>query len=124
MKRYDLSPQTLNWEMTVRGGRPVGEQDLAVGRRLAAIRSEVGLSQAEAARRLGFAQSRIAKLETGTRRLLFSDAVAITGLYGVALSALVADSVVHRGLGATADSAHGNPTVEDDDADGPVSLRS
>lgn len=73
----------------MRDGQPVSQEDLAVGRRLAAIRSEVGLSQAEVARRLGFAQSRIAKLETGTRRLLFSDAVAITDLYGVDLSALL-----------------------------------
>ncbi len=73
----------------MRGGKPVSEEDLAVGRRLAAIRSDVGLSQTEVARQLGFAQSRIAKLETGTRRLLFSDAVAITDLYGVGLSALL-----------------------------------
>ena len=81
----------------MRGGQPVSEEDLALGRRLAAIRSEVGLSQTEVARRLGFAQSRIAKLETGTRRLLFSDAIAITDLYGVGLSALLADTQPRRG---------------------------
>lgn len=46
-----------------------------------------GLSQAAAAIALGFAQSRIAKLETGSRRLLFSEAVDLARLYGVALDA-------------------------------------
>lgn len=55
---------------------------------MAAMRREAGLSQAEAARRLGFAQSRIAKLETGTRRLLFSEAIAIVALYGTSLAGL------------------------------------
>lgn len=80
----------------MRGGKPVSEEDLAVGRRLASIRADVGLSQTDVARRLGFAQSRIAKLETGTRRLLFSDAIAITGLYGIGLSALLTDSRSRR----------------------------
>jgi transcriptional regulator with XRE-family HTH domain len=73
----------------VRGGMRVSEEDLAVGRRLAAARNEASLSQAEVARRLGFAQSRIAKLEIGTRRLLFSEALSLAELYDVTLSAFV-----------------------------------
>lgn len=73
----------------MRGGEPVSAEDLAVGRRLAAARSAAGLSQAEAARRLGFAQSRIGKLEIGTRRLLFSEAIDLAELYGVGISDFV-----------------------------------
>jgi HTH-type transcriptional regulator/antitoxin HipB len=73
----------------MRRGALVSEEDLAVGRLLAAARSKAGLTQAEAAARLGFAQSRIAKLEIGTRRLLFSEAVDLAGLYAVDISAFV-----------------------------------
>jgi transcriptional regulator with XRE-family HTH domain len=73
----------------MRGGLRVSEEDLAVGRRLAAMRKEAGLSQVEAGRRLGFAQSRIAKLEIGTRRLLFSEAIDMAELYGVTLMAFI-----------------------------------
>ena len=75
----------------MRGGLRVSDEDLAVGRCLAAARNEAGLSQVEVARRLGFAQSRIAKLEIGTRRLLFSEAIALAEMYGVSLSAFVPD---------------------------------
>ena len=47
----------------MRGGERVSDEDLAVGRRLARARVAAGLTQTEAAKRLGFAQSRIAKLE-------------------------------------------------------------
>lgn len=76
----------------MRHGRAAADEDLAVGRRLAAARSETGLSQAAVARELGVAQSRIAKLEIGTRRLLFSDAISLARLYGVELSAFVPDT--------------------------------
>lgn len=64
-------------------------QDQAVGERLAAARRVAGLSQAMAATRLGTAQSRIAKLETGARRLLFSEAVDLARLYGVPIEDFV-----------------------------------
>ena len=64
-------------------------EDLVVGRRLAAARAAAALSQAEAAKKLGFAQSRIAKLETGSRRLLFSEAIDLADLYGVAVASFV-----------------------------------
>lgn len=75
----------------MRGGEIVSEHDRLVGRRLAAARAKVGLSQTEVARRMGFAQSRVAKLEIGTRRLLFSEAIGFADLYGIALSDLAPD---------------------------------
>lgn len=75
----------------MRGGEAVTEHDRLVGRRLAAVRTKAGLSQTEVARRMGFAQSRIAKLEIGTRRLLFSEAIAFAQLYKVSLSDFVPD---------------------------------
>jgi transcriptional regulator with XRE-family HTH domain len=73
----------------VRSGEAVSEHDQQVGRRLAAARAKLGLSQTEVGRRMGFAQSRVAKLETGTRRLLFSEAIGFADLYGISLSDLV-----------------------------------
>ena len=73
----------------MRGGEATSEHDRLVGRRLAAARTETGLSQTEVARRMGFAQSRVAKLEIGTRRLLFSEAIAFADLYGISLSDLI-----------------------------------
>jgi hypothetical protein len=40
---------------------------------------------------MGFAQSRVAKIEIGTRRLLFSEAIAFAQLYKVPLTAFVPD---------------------------------
>lgn len=54
-----------------------------VGRRLAEARRATGLSQNDAARRLGVPQSRIARLETGARRLLLTEAVEFAALYDV-----------------------------------------
>jgi transcriptional regulator with XRE-family HTH domain len=73
----------------VRGGETVSEHDRQVGRRLAAARAKAGLSQTEVARRMGFAQSRVAKLEIGTRRLLFSEAIGFADLYGISLGELI-----------------------------------
>jgi transcriptional regulator with XRE-family HTH domain len=75
----------------LRGGETVSEHDLAVGRRLAEARGKAGLSQTEVARRMGFAQSRVAKIEIGTRRLLFSEAIAFAQLYKVPLTDFVPD---------------------------------
>ncbi len=51
-------------------------------------REDAGLSQAAAARALGVAQSRVAKLELGQRQLLFVEAIALCDLYGVNLDRL------------------------------------
>jgi transcriptional regulator with XRE-family HTH domain len=67
------------------------EEDVAVGRRLAEARHGAGLSQAEVGRRLGIPQSRIAKLEVGTRRLLWSEGVELAGLYEVKLQAFLVE---------------------------------
>jgi transcriptional regulator with XRE-family HTH domain len=67
------------------------DEDVAVGRRLAEARLRAGLTQAEAGRRLGMAQSRIAKLEIGTRRLLWSEGVQLAQLYKVKLQAFLVD---------------------------------
>jgi transcriptional regulator with XRE-family HTH domain len=72
----------------VRGGETVTEHDRQVGRLLAEARKKAGLSQVEAARRMGFAQSRVGKLEIGTRRLLFSEAIGFARMYEIALSDL------------------------------------
>lgn len=72
----------------MRGGKTVSEHDQQVGRLLAEARKKSGLSQVEAARRMGFAQSRVAKLEIGTRRLLFSEAIGFALIYDIALSDL------------------------------------
>ncbi len=61
--------------------------DAVVGRELGDARQASGLSQAEVARRLGVAQSRIAKLELGRRRLLFLEALAFADMYEVPLKA-------------------------------------
>ena len=58
----------------------------AVGTLLGDARQAAGLSQSEVAKRMGVAQSRIAKLELGTRRLLFVEAVDLADLYGVELA--------------------------------------
>ncbi len=72
----------------MRGGQVVSEHDRQVGLRLAEARKRAGLSQVESARRMGFAQSRVGKLEIGTRRLLFSEAIGFAQLYEVTLSDL------------------------------------
>ena len=58
----------------------------AIGTLLGDARAAAGLSQSEVAKRLGVAQSRIAKLELGTRRLLFIEAVELAEVYGVDLA--------------------------------------
>ncbi len=59
-----------------------------IGRLLGDAREDAGLSQTAAARALGVAQSRIAKLELGRRQLLFAEAVLLAALYGVSLERL------------------------------------
>jgi transcriptional regulator with XRE-family HTH domain len=81
------------------------EEDVAVGRRLAEARHGAGLSQAEVGRRLGIPQSRIAKLEIGTRRLLWSEGVELAGLYDVQLQAFLIDIVAE-------DHDDGSPQTE------------
>ena len=58
----------------------------AIGTLLGDARAAAGLSQSEVAKRMGVAQSRIAKLELGTRRLLFIEAVELAEAYGVDLA--------------------------------------
>jgi transcriptional regulator with XRE-family HTH domain len=76
-------------ETWMRRGERISEEDVVLGRRLAAARTAAGFSQADAAHRLGFAQSRIAKLETGSRRLLFSEAIDLAEIYRVDVSDFV-----------------------------------
>jgi transcriptional regulator with XRE-family HTH domain len=93
----------------LRAGQAVAEEDLAVGRRLARARHEIGLSQTDVGRRLGVAQSRIAKLEIGTRRLLFSEAVALATLYAVELGAFADNAPVERMPSKPRSSAEATP---------------
>jgi transcriptional regulator with XRE-family HTH domain len=61
-----------------------GLQDYAgVGRRLAEARRAAGLGQTEVGHRLDVPQSRVAKLETGDRRLQYLEAFAYAALYEV-----------------------------------------
>ena len=77
-------------------GRPrvsaeTAEMARRVGARLAAARREARLSQVDLAHELGAAQSRIAKLELGHRRLLYSEAIVLARLIGVPLEAFDPD---------------------------------
>jgi transcriptional regulator with XRE-family HTH domain len=47
------------------------------------------LTQVEAAKQLGVSQPEIAKMELGTRRLTYLDAVDLTRLYGATISDLL-----------------------------------
>ena len=64
-----------------------GAEHIAIGRLAGDARQARGLTQTDAARRLGMTQSKLAKIETGERRLYLRDAIAMAGLYGVDLSA-------------------------------------
>jgi transcriptional regulator with XRE-family HTH domain len=70
-------PQTLPPDATERIGRLLGD-----------AREAAGVSQATAARVLHAAQSRIAKIELGTRQVLLHEAVLLADLYGVSLERL------------------------------------
>lgn len=69
------------------------DEHAAIGRRLADLRRRSGLSQVEAARSAGMSQTKLARLETGARRLLFSDAVRLATGYGVSLTELAQRTV-------------------------------
>lgn len=64
------------------------DQDRVVGMLLGDARQAAGLSQPEAARRMGLSQSRLAQLELGNRRLLLTEAFEFAELYGITLDAL------------------------------------
>lgn len=55
----------------------------SVGRRLAAARVRVGLSQEQVARALGVPQSQVAKLEIGARQLRFTEGLRLAVLYRI-----------------------------------------
>jgi HTH-type transcriptional regulator/antitoxin HipB len=52
---------------------------------LAASRRQAGLTQAEAAARLGISQSRISALETDASALTLAQLLALCGIYGLQL---------------------------------------
>jgi transcriptional regulator with XRE-family HTH domain len=54
-----------------------------LGTRLAAARTQAGLTQAAAAKALGIPQSRVAKLELGMRQLGFLEGLRLATLYDV-----------------------------------------
>lgn len=55
----------------------------ALGAQLRDARHSAGLTQVEAARRLGVPQSQIAKLEVGQRTLSFVEALDMAEAYGI-----------------------------------------
>ena len=62
--------------------------DVQAGRRLAALRSAAGISQAELGARIGVPQSVIGKVEGGTRRLSLQDALALARALDVDVTVL------------------------------------
>lgn len=60
-------------------------RERAIGERLAHYRRRTHLTQANVGQRLGYSQSRVAKVETGERRLTLTDAVDLAALYGVSV---------------------------------------
>lgn len=69
------------------------EDDVAIGRNLASLRSARGLSQGELANQIGVAQQTIAKIEKGTRPLRFVEANLICAILKVPLASLAARDV-------------------------------
>ena len=59
------------------------QQARAIGARAARARTAAGLAQGDIARALGVAQSAIAKIERGERRLSFLEALDMAALCGV-----------------------------------------
>jgi transcriptional regulator with XRE-family HTH domain len=59
----------------------VSETEAAIGRLVGDARERSELSQQDAARALGVHQSRLAKIESGARRLLFSEALDLARLF-------------------------------------------
>jgi transcriptional regulator with XRE-family HTH domain len=62
---------------------PPASLQRALGAKLSTARQSAGLTQVEAARRLGVPQSMIAKVELGQRKLLFVEALEFARLYGI-----------------------------------------
>jgi ribosome-binding protein aMBF1 (putative translation factor) len=61
---------------------------LAIGARVSALRKDAGLTQVALGAALGKPQSWVAKIETGRRSLLLSEAIEVTDTCGVALDRL------------------------------------
>ena len=57
----------------------------AIGTRLAVIRRHAHMTQADVAKVLSYSQSRVDKVEHGSRRLTLTDAIELAGLYGVSI---------------------------------------
>ena len=68
--------------------RDSSKHDQIVGMLLGDAREAAGLSQPEVARRVGTSQTRIAQLELGRRRLLFTEALVLADLYDIELREL------------------------------------
>lgn len=62
-----------------------------LGRRLAEARQAKGFTQAQAASRLGWAQSVLSRMESGDREISAFELRDMSRLYGVSLNALLAD---------------------------------
>lgn len=69
------------------------QRSKAIAIRLAEVREARGFTQAEVAKAYGRPQSWIAKLETGTRRLLFDEGAFLAFYYRVPTDMFLADRV-------------------------------
>jgi transcriptional regulator with XRE-family HTH domain len=74
----------------LRRERMTTEQDIAVGHAVAAARRAANLSRAGVGRILGVTPGRLATLEAGSQRLLFTDALKLAALYRVKPAAFLA----------------------------------
>lgn len=68
-----------------------------LGKRIAEARVALGISQAEAARRIGISQSTYSGYETGTRRVKLSMLRQIASVYNVAVDWLIGTELSYPG---------------------------
>lgn len=69
--------------------RPLTPSDADIGAAVAAARIAAGLTQVGLASQLGVSQSRVARIETGSRRLSFAQAIVLAEILEVAITAFV-----------------------------------
>lgn len=77
----------------LRKKEPRGPEYLQLGYRLTDIRKSLGLSQADAAQKIGIPQSTYSGYETGSRKITLSTLKQIAGAYGVSVDSLLGNAM-------------------------------